>query len=232
MKISPFNIIYNIILAVSILLIILVVSSCKSNSGKPNYPVTEEDAAEVVSNAVLSQYGGLLGHINSGVQLEQKTFCGVFRDSLIIWTNQGASTPLSGHNSLQWHYQRNCADGSLNGTYSGGINYDGPRFTADNHCNATITCTPQKASVYKATIILNLQGTDHKKAVGINSLKTDINIQATDVIVDTSSGQIVSGQAKVYIHISYYDYSGTFKFLGNHLATLTLNSGIVYNLNL
>ena len=233
MKNSPSNIIHNFILMALILMAVLTVTSCKTDSGMPNYPVTEEDAAEIISNAVLSQFGGLLAHINDGLQFEQKSACGMAKDTLITHTSQGSSSPLSFQNSLQWHYQVNCADKALSGAYTGNITYSGSHFTADNTCSGTLTCvTAANTSNYKISLKLTISGTDHKKAVDVNPLNTSIDIQSAEVMADKVSCQPVSGQIQVSIHISYYTYSGTLKFTANHTAVLTLNSGVAYNLSL
>lgn len=198
----------------------------------PNYPVTEEDAAEIISNAVLAQFGGMLTHVNNGCQFAQAPVCGVTKDTLITAASQNSTAPLSFKSSVQWHYSINCTDKALNATYTGNVNYSGPHFTADNTYTGTLTCTPQTTSNYKISFKLNIDGTDHKKAVDVNPLNTSIVLQSNEVVVDKTSGQVVSGQMQVSIHISYYNYSGTFKFLGNHTASLVLNSGAVYNLNL
>lgn len=232
MKTSIFNTIFNLILLVSILIIILTFTMCKSNSGTPNYPVTEEDAAVVISNAILPQYGGLLAHINDGNRFYQKTFCGIAKDSLVTWANQSTSSPLTYKSSLQWHYQINCADSVLSGTYSGSINYNGSHFSADNTCTGILSCSPQPNQTHKVGLTLNIEGTDAKKEVGANKLTTNINLKSTDILLSSATGQVVSGQIQVSIHISYYNYAGTFKFLGNRQATLVLNSGVAYNLSL
>jgi len=228
-----FKLIFNIILAISILILIISLASCKTNSGTPNYPVTEEDAAELISNAVLPQYGGLISHIDNGVQFIQRPVCGITCDTTTVLSGQmqPVSTPLTAKYSLQWHYRLNCTDGSFNGTYSGIINYSGAHFSADNTCTGTLTYMPQ-LSGYKVGLNFTIDGTDAKKAVDANSLKTNITIQSTEILVDKTTGQITSGQLQVAIHISYYDYTGTFKFLGNHTASLVLNSGKAYNLSL
>lgn len=229
----PFKIIFNLILVISILIIVLAISSCKTNSGVPNYPVTEEDAAEIISNAASAQFGGLIAHINDGVLLSQKAACGIAKDTLIVHTSQSTSSPLSFKNSIQWHYQVSCTNGAPSGSYTGSINYSGPHFTADNTCSGTLTCvTAASPSNYKISLKLTIDGTDHKKAVDVNPLNTNIDIQAAEIIADKISGQVVSGQMQVNIHISYYNYWGTLKFTGNRTAVLTLNSGAVYNLSL
>ncbi|WP_448700190.1 hypothetical protein ACFGVR_23675 [Mucilaginibacter sp. AW1-3] len=230
MKTSKFNFIFNLILLISILIIILTIASCKSSSGTPNYPVTEEDAAEIISNTVLRQFGGLLTHVTEGIQLEQRSACGLTKDTVLSWTSQAGS--VSAKTNLQWHYQLACSDKTLTGTYTGSINYNGPHFTADNTCTGTLTCAPQANTAYQISLTLNISGTDAKKAVDANTLKTNIDLQTTNMLVDKASGLVTSGQMKVNIQISYYNYSGTFKFLGNHMATIVLNSGTVYNLNL
>jgi len=229
-----FKFIFNIILLISILIIIISLASCKTNSGTPNYPVTEEDAADLISNAVLPQYGGLINHINNSVQFLQRPVCGITCDTTTVLGGQAqpGSTPLSAKCSLQWHYQLNCSDKSLNGTYSGLINYSGAHFSADNTCTGTLTCVPQLNAGYKVGLNFSIDGTDVKKAVDANNLKTNITIQGTDVLIDKTTGQVTSGQLQVAIHISYYNYSGTFKFGGNHSASLVLNSGKTYNLSL
>lgn len=232
MKPSLFKIIFNLIIMISILMIIITFATCKTNSGTPNYPITEEDAASVISNAVLPQYGGLLAHLNDGISLGQKPVCGTAKDSLIIWASQSTSSPITYKTSLQWHYQINCATNALSGTYSGSISYSGSRFSADNTCNGILTCTPQTSSAYKISLTLNIAGTDAKKEVGANKLTTNIDVQSSEIMVDKVSGQVISGKMQVNIHISYYTYTGTFKFLGNGQATLVLNSGTVYNLSL
>jgi len=217
---------------ISVLIIILMFTMCKSNSGTPNYPVTEEDAAVVISNAILPQYGGLLAHINDGVRLDQKMACGVKKDSLIVWSNQNASSPLTCNSSLQWHCQINCADSIFNGTYSGSINYSGSHFSADNTCNGILSCGLQANQIYKIGFTLNIAGTDAKKEAGANKLTTNLDLKSTNIMVSKVTGLVLSGQIQVSVNISYYNYAGTFKFLGNHQATLVLNSGTAYNLSL
>jgi len=232
MKPSLFKIIFNLIIMISILVIIIAFAACKSNSGAPSYPVTEEDAAVVISNALLPQYGGLLAHINDGIRFDQKSVCGIAKDSLVTWANQSASSPLTYKSNLQWHYQINCADSVLSGTYVGSINYSGSHFSADNTCTGILSCSPQTNQTYKIGLILNIAGTDAKKEVGANKLTTNIDLKSTDILVSKVTGLVVSGQIQVSIHLSYYNYAGTFKFLGNRQATLVLNSGAAYNLSL
>ncbi|OCX51667.1 hypothetical protein BEL04_16755 [Mucilaginibacter sp. PPCGB 2223] len=227
-----FKLIFNIILVISILIIILTITSCKTNSGTPNYPVTEEDAAEIISNGVLSQFGGVLNHINNGVQFAQRPGCGVTCDTTTTLTAQPGPTSITAKNNLQWHYQLNCQDKSFTGTYTGSISYSGQHFSADNTCSGTLTCTPQQTPTYKIAFNFTIDGTDIKKTVDANTLKTNITMQGSDILVEKNSGTVTSGQIQVAIHISYYNYSGTVKFMGNRMASIVLNSGTSYSLSL
>ncbi|MDB5115218.1 MAG: hypothetical protein JWQ79_710 [Mucilaginibacter sp.] len=230
-------------------LIILGIAACKKldNSGQN---VTNEDAANLISNSIASSSGGLTT-ISSDVSLKSQTLfannsgCGVTNvDSISHQSTVGASTTYSYKLKFTNKLTCNTSNQPDNVTstliFSG--NYNGPKVILTNSGSTSfiIAGLTPGSSVYAINGEYKSTGTFKVKADTTRSGTVNIDIVVKNLIITkataTTPAGITGGTATATISGSTakhgaFNFDGTLVFNGSSMATLTL-SGTAYSVNL
>jgi hypothetical protein len=176
--------------------------------------------------------------------------------SVTIMTSESLScgtesdTSISGHNAegaavtynyaLSWGSLLTCSNmvpTQYQFNFSGKYSYDAPRISSDDSSMAqfTITGLEPASSQYIFNQTYTRDGSQVSKVRNKRSFSSKISIVSSNIVVDKSTQQIVSGTASVSISGAGSDgrsfsYSGTITFLGNKQATLVLGNGNTYTI--
>ena len=228
-----------IIIAVSAL---LAFASCKkSSSEQTSDAVTETDAAQVSTDAVMPSTGGVSNQTSTTAALYAALppACGIVKDSTLSYASLTGAIPVYAF-TFTWSFQTNCAAGASPQTISADYNftgkgsYAGTYITASHTGNGKFVLTNSADSAnytLNGTYVRN--GTFASRFVHPHSFTSVITITATNVFVSKLTKEITGGSATVTIAATSasgknYNFAGTIKFLGNKTATLVLNSGKSY----
>jgi hypothetical protein len=210
--------------------------SCKKDNSSVDTAVTEADAAELATNAVVTSTGGLALQINSSVAVYKTvTFtCGAQKDSSISKSSVSGAVPAYNY-SLKWSYLLNCSSNQLTANFSGSSSYDGLRMSStDNSTGSFILGGILPATApYTLNTTYTRNGSQTSKIGRNNTFTSNLSITSTNVTVDKTTLQILSGTAAVSISGSStsgktFNFNGTLTYLGGNKATLVLNSGAAY----
>lgn len=230
----------SIFLAATILMLgTIMLSACSKNNNDAPSAVSEEEAAEVVTQSVSATSGGLaVQATDAAVIADMYTAnCGLTKDTVITRTNlQGAVVTYNatGH----WHWTYTCSPSArFDYTFAGAVSYDAPRMSSNDSLSSTLSLTGLESSA--AAYVLNIhtvrKGSQASKILNKNTFTSTITFSATDIVIDKVTQRIVSGTSSVIISGAgsngrNFQYSGTLVFTGNQTGTLTLGSGRTYNI--
>ncbi|HZE83012.1 MAG TPA: hypothetical protein VE035_01835 [Puia sp.] len=219
----------------------LALASCKKDSAASSDAVTVDDAADAITQAVVPETSGVVGQTQTAVVIinTNNLSCGVSSDTSIAGQSlPGAAITYS--YSLKWSNMLSCTNGipqQLSFGFSGKSSYDAPRISSSDSSNATATATglQPSSSKYVFNQTYTWKGSKISKVRNKHSFSSTITITTSDLTVDKSSQQIVSGTASVTISGagsggSAFSYSGTLTFSGNKQAVLVLGNGNTYTI--
>jgi midasin (ATPase involved in ribosome maturation) len=216
--------------------------SCKKDVAATPVTVTEADAAELTTNAVVPTSGGFAVQVNSSVSIYKNVAlsCGVKKDSTISKSSASGVTPAYSYN-LSWNYMLTCAGivpSQLTFNFTGSSTYDGPRMSSDDKSTGgfVLTNLQPTASTYTLSSTYVRNGTQTSKIARKYTFTSNLSITSSNVAVDKTTLKIVSGTAAVTLNGTSssgksFSFSGTITFLGNNKANLVLNSGASYAIN-
>ena len=238
--------------------IMLSFSSCrKDTSSTSSDTVTEADAAQVTSEAVSPSTGGMASQVSSSAafyssasvtggtvssvgskSLYSTIECGQTKDSTVSYASVNTTAPAFTY-SLSWQNTLACVVPSTftcnfngKGSYTGLL--ESSTFTSTG--GFVLTGLSASATSYTFSSTYNRQGTTVSKIGNQNTFTHSLTITSSSIIYDKSTQEITSGTATVAITVTStsgksWNYGGTLKFLGGKTATITLNSGTVYNIS-
>jgi hypothetical protein len=213
------------------------VSSCKKDNSAAT--VTEADAAQLTTDAVTPTSGGMVDQLNRSVTTYNAvTFsCGVQKDSSFAIASTAGASPSYSYN-LMWNYNLTCSGvtpSQLTFNFTGAGSYNGPLMSSSDNSKGGFVLTGLGASStqYIFNTTYSRTGTTISKILKQNTFNSVISITGTNVAVDKTSQEIVSGTATVSIQATSssgksFTFNGTITFLGNKTANLVLNSGKTY----
>jgi hypothetical protein len=211
----------------------------KDNTGiASSTTVTEADAAELTTDAIVPSTGGLTTQLSSSVTVYATVTipCGVSKDSTISRSSVNGITPAYNYN-LQWGYLLNCSTGSFTGSFTGSTTYDGLRMSSNDSStgNVLITGVLPGASSYTISTSYSRNGSSTSKIGNKNFFTSKLAINSSNIVIDKTTLVILSGSASVTATGAStsgksFTFSGIITFLGGNKATLVLNSGITYNI--
>ncbi|MCR8556281.1 hypothetical protein KXD93_01425 [Mucilaginibacter sp. BJC16-A38] len=217
-------------------------TSCKKDSSTSTTDtVTEADAAELTTDAVSPETGGMTAQLSSSVTIEKTVAlsCGVQKDSTIIKSSATGASPIYNYN-LSWNYILTCnglIPSQLAFNFSGTGSYDGPRLSSTDKSNGSFTLTGLQAasSQYLFSSTYSRTGTTVSKIARQYTFTSDIKITSSNIAIDKVTQQIVSGTGTVVIKATSssgktFNFTGTLTFLGGKKATVVLNSGATYTI--
>jgi hypothetical protein len=238
--------------------LMLTFSSCRKDSTTTSSDtVTEADAAQVTSEAVSPSTGGMASQVSSSAafyssasvsggtvtSVNQKSLystitCGATKDSTVSYASVSTTAPAFTY-SLSWQNTLACVVPSTftcnfngKGSYTGLI--ESSTFTSTG--GFVLTGLGASATSYTFSSNYTRQGTTISKIGNQNTFTHSLTITSSSIMYDKTSQEITSGTATVAITVTStsgksWNYGGTLKFLGGKTATLTLNSGTVYNIS-
>ena len=215
-------------------------SSCKKDSTS-TATVTEADAAELTTDAISPETGGMTAQLSSSVTIEKTVTlsCGVQKDSTITKSSTTGASPSYSYN-LSWNYLLTCngvIPNQLAFNFTGTGNYDGPRLSSNDKSDGSFTLTglPATSSQYVFASTYTRTGTTTSKIARQYTFTSNIKITSSNIIVDKATQQILSGTASVVITAisssgKTFNFNGTITFLGGKKASVVLNSGTTYTI--
>lgn len=219
--------------------------SCKktnsSSGSSATDSVTTDDAANAVTNAVSPESAGLVAQTQTTVVIinTNDLACGEMKDTSIAGQSaSGAAITYSySYNSSRMLTCNNGLPSSFQFNFSGKNSYSSTYIASSDSANGEFTVTGLNAGasqyVFNASYIRN--GDETSTARNHLTFTSTISIQSTDLTIDKSTQQIVSGTATVSIsgeasNGRSFSYTGTITFLGNKQATLVLGNGNNYTI--
>jgi hypothetical protein len=229
----------SIFFIVAVLATAVYFSSCKKDSA--SVAVTEEEATEVITQAVSAESGGLTTQteIAARTASESTLSCDQAQDTLFSGSNepgtaitysysQQASTKMICENQIPSQFQFN---------FSGQNSYSAPRMSSSDNNTASFVVSGLKPMLDHFTInqTYTRNGTQQSKVRLQRSFSSVLTITSTDVTVNKETSKITGGTAAISFQGTGSDggkvsYGATLVFLGNNQATLTFNNGQSYSL--
>jgi hypothetical protein len=219
------------------------VSSCKKDSSTTtptaSTTVTEADAAELTTDAVVPSTGGIITQLNTSASINTSVplSCGESKDSTITKSSAAGVTPTYSY-SLGWNYLLNCngvIPSALTFNFTGNAAYDGASMSSSDKSTGEFVLSGLQpaSSQYLFNATYNRAGTTTSKIARKYTFTSNITVKSGNIAVDKSSLQILSGSASVSITATSssgktFNFNGTITFLGDKKATLVLNSGVTY----
>jgi hypothetical protein len=244
-------------LAIAVMIIIAMgsiinISSCKKGNGdfadtthtQSPVVVTEAIAAELITNAVRPETGGMLIHFNTSLAIKEKAHlnCGARTDTSITNSSAQASLPSYTY-GLKGVYVLNCqglVPSQVEFDFNGTAQYNDVHFSSNDKTDAWFRMNTY-VYLHRYTFIMSYirTGTTTSKNPAVGDIASNIKIIADDnahtIDIDVPSYQITSGSANVTITGTSrtgadFSFSGTLTFIGNKKAHLVLNSGTNYDI--
>jgi hypothetical protein len=224
----------------------LATVSCKksnSNAGGSSTTdtVTTDDAANAVSDAVSPESSGMVAQTQTTVVIinENDLDCGVQSDTAFAGQN-AAGAAITYNYAYTSSRLLTCNVGvpsTFQFNFSGKNSYSAAYIASDDSAAGNFSVTGLNAGagqyVFNASYIRS--GSETSKARNQYTFTSNVNIQSTNLTIDKSTQQIVSGTATVSISGASssgkaFSYSGTITFSGGKQATLVLGNGNTYQI--
>jgi hypothetical protein len=206
-----------------------IVSCHKTDHTAASYQLSETDAAAMIANDLLPQYGGLIAQLSNCAGLSQsaKNYCGIQKDSILKNNNPATAYVIYSYNAL-WHYTYNCANQYLIIAFNGTCNYDGSTFTANDQYSGTFNLSGPSASNYQLGLSQKRSGKQRLKGIAMPAINTTLECQSDNVLIDQTLKKVRSGSVTLRFSGDHFNYNGTFTFTGGSKGVLVLNSGKTY----
>jgi hypothetical protein len=241
-----------------IALLLLAAISCKKDNSTSTASVTTDDAADITAGALAENSGGLTSvtdNIATNADLVVTSATGKTINSVgTASVHQACGTTLvdsasnaGSADSVSWSYfvkysrTLNCntsnqPDNLIDSLLYNG-SYHGPVVTSSNSGSAKVTIAglTTQATNYVVNGDYNRTGSFDNKSSG-KSYNSNVNIVVTNVLLTKPGHKIVGGSATFTISGSTpkgtYSFSGTITFNQDSTATLTVNGGGTYTIDL
>jgi hypothetical protein len=215
-------------------LVTLLLASCKKDNDTAA-TVTEADAADVVTQAVVASSGGITVQTADVARISNiyVNACGASKDSSIAYVS-APNAAITYSFTASWHWAVTCgATPHLDFTYNGNTVYDAPRMSSNDHLAVTAAVTGLASTAYVLNMQVTRNGTQVSKIRNKNSFTSLLTLTGTNVAVNKQTQLVESGTLAVTLTGSgsggrSFSYAGTLVFNGNKKGTLTLNSGATY----
>ncbi len=223
------------VLTINFLTIALFLTSCKKAEDIIE-SVSEEEAVEVVENALSSEAGGLAGQIEQSTAIvtastsSKNDYCGMSFDSVITIVNP-AETVITYHYNLEWDWIVNCNQFQIPESFvftcEMGGGYDAPRMSANDAASVSFELSGLDLS--SDLISFNggfeREGTCQSKIGEKRSFSSKIILEAIDVKVEKATGKLMSGTADLMLEAKTsegktFSFDGVITFTGGDSATL------------
>ena len=220
-------------------LLMIFFSSCKK--GEDTNAVSEEEAAEVMTQAVDPASGGLVLQTSNAASISltglNTADCGVTKSSQT--SNQGGTAARTYSYSLNWSRLLTCTNAvpsKFEHNFSGTSSYNTPRMSSNDNSEGAFTITGLEPSATELTLTQNYtrNGTQQSKVRNTRSFTSKTVIQ-TNLKAIKGTQQITSGTGTISINGTAstgesFSYTGTLTFLGGNKATLVVSGGNTYTI--
>lgn len=220
-----------------LLALTLVMSACTEEAVETL--VSEEEAAEVVTNAVAADVEGMTAEIEEATEMAEAyayaSYCGMAFDSTLTHAdNSGIRTY---DYSFTWDWTLNCnslnVPENLSYTSTSTGSYEVPRMSSSDGGTHNFTIgglNPGSTEfIYNGTY--SRSGTQESNIRDQNSFTSNLQVTASNVTIDKTTRTITGGTGTITLTGSgsggtTFTYPGTLVFNGNQSATLTINGNI------
>jgi hypothetical protein len=228
------------LLAVTIITLVSV-TACKKSADTTAATVTEADATELTTDAIVPTTGGMTIQASSSVNIyaaaSTKLACGVSKDTTITGASVAGAVPSYNY-SLSWNYKLNCdvIPTTFTFNFTGSSNYSGLLLTSNDSSTGTfVVSTTLAAANYTVNTSYERKGTQTSKVGQQKSFTSGLKITSTNVLISKTTNEIVSGTGTVSLTGvttggKSFSFGGTITFLGNKKATVLFNSGVSHSI--
>jgi hypothetical protein len=219
----------------------IAVFSCKRESATSTDSVTEADAAELATDAIVPLNGGFVVQVNSSVNVYKTVAlnCGVQKDSSITASSVAGAVPSYNYN-LKWSYLLNCTGivpNQLTFNFTGSSTYDGVRMSSSDKSSGGFVLTGLPLTTANYTLSSNYTriGSQTSKIGRNYSFSSTLTLTSSNIVISKTTQQILSGTGTIAVtgastSGASFSYGGTITFLGGNKATLLFNSGVTYTI--
>lgn len=217
-----------------LLALTLVLSACSEEAVETL--VSEEEAAEVVTNAVAADVEGMIAEIEEATEMAEayaySTYCGMAFDSTLTHADNSGIRTYDYMVSWDWALSCNSLNIPETLTYSAAStgSYEVPRMSSSDGGTHNFTIGGLNLSstefIYNGTY--SRSGTQQSNINTQSSFTSNLQVTASHVTIDKTTRTITSGTAPITLTGSgsggtTFTYPGTLVFNGNQSATLTIN---------
>lgn len=227
--------------------VVLLTYSCKDNSDSSS--ISTDDAAEMISMSMSSDAMGATSFISGSVDasanasdngmLKAKATTVISKDTTISYaSNSNALITYSMNANMSYQFSVDAQNQVTNSTvtYDYNGNFDAPRLSSVHTGSGNLSLTGIDTDICMVNGLFKRTSDVQTKGVNAKETNSETTIVLTDIQVNKSTEQILSGTATVSITGSLaskgdFSYSGTITFNGAGLATLVLGSKS-YSVNL
>ena len=229
------------LIVTALFLAITAISCNKGSNVQTSDTVTETDAAQVTTDAVMPNTGGVSNQSSTTAALYTALppACGIMKDSTLTYASLAGATPVYAF-TFTWMFQTVCSGApipstvSANYSFTGKGSYAGTYITASHTGNGQFVLTNFADSAnYSLNGTYVRTGSFASRFVHPHSFTSVITINATNVYVSKLTKEINGGSGTVTVAATSasgknYNFAGKITFLGSKKATLVLNSGVSY----
>ncbi|MCB9194792.1 MAG: hypothetical protein H6598_01025 [Flavobacteriales bacterium] len=223
---------------------LMTISSCRKEDETETKTVTEEETEEVIAKSLESSNSGLTEQFEDATKMAniimQNPICALTYDSTINKTYSSATRSLD--YQFIWGYQMNCNNNIPNNisfTYDANGDYSSVRMDANDVADGTLVLTQLATSQSSYLININYERTGNQtsKIGNQSSFTSDLTITGSNIEIDKTSYEILSGTASFSIAGSAdngndFSFGGTITFLGGGSATINFNNGGQYTISI
>ncbi|MCF6406941.1 hypothetical protein L3C95_28840 [Chitinophaga filiformis] len=226
------------------------VTSCsKEDDTKGNSGVTQEQAATVVSQTVVSQ-GGIVEQIGqttlavSAMEARQaggklSDFCGKSTDGSI--GAAGTANGITYDYKLSWLYSLACngdVPTEFTFNFNGKTAIETDKFKTNDSCTSTykLKGLGTSSTSWEVSQTFDRAGKFVSKTTDLPSFTSAVHYESVSIKIDKQTREIVSGTATVKItgadsKGNVFKYEGTISFQGNRKAVFIVNGGSNFQLS-
>lgn len=213
----------------------LSASACKKNDTQ-TASVTEEEAVEVITQAVSSESGGMteLAEVSSRTASESTLDCNSSKDTAFSGSSE-AGAAITYSYSQQATTKMICSNGlpaQFEFEYTGENIYSAARMSSDDTNSASVIVSGLQPN--QDNLVLNQSytrnGTQQSKVRLQRSFSSTLTIASENIAVSKETYKILSGTGSIAFNAQTSDgasvtYSASIEFSGNNQATVTFQNG-------
>lgn len=230
------------------LAIVVFASSCeKETSNVESETISEEEAVDVVTGALMADSEGVTSEASEAAKVadtydegvENAAVCGQTYDSTFVKSYNGTNLSAAYSSAVSWTI--NCNDFnipvSLDWGWTTQGDYESLRLLSnDNASSSWNVGNLITGSMYLISGSYTRSGNQESKVRNMNSFTSEVDINLTNLEVSKETYEIESGEGTFVLTGetstgATFSFEGSIVFLGNQMATLTIN-GTTYDIDL